>query len=507
MIKHLPALLIVIPLLAAIITPILGRINRVLSWYAATITTFIGFAISLFLLPTVWEQGRISYWMGGWKPPWGIEYAIDYLNIFVLLIITFIAFAGAIFSKKNIDIEISEEKKPFFYSAYLLFVTGIMGMTVTGDIFNIYVFLEITSLSSYALIAIGKKRQALLAGFNYLIMGSIGATFFLIGIGYLYLMTGSLNIADLAARLPEFYHTKAIFTAFAFLVVGLVMKLALFPMHFWLPNAYAYAPSTISAVMAATGTKVAAYILIRVMFTVFSLEFYAQAPFNIHYIIMILAVAAILAGSIMALAQTDIKKMLAYSSVGQIGYIALGISLMSVNGLIGSMMHLLNHAMMKGALFFVVGAVVYRTGAYSIENFRGLGKKMPFTMAAFTIAALSMTGVPLTVGFVSKWYLAVASIEVGMWWLVPVILLSSLLTAIYFWRIIDAVWLKPALGEESHEHGHDNHQKSKANDAPASMLIPTCTVAMLCLVLGIFAYTLPYAPVSLAEKAAVILLK
>lgn len=504
MIKHLPALLIVIPLLAAIITPIIGRINWVLSWYAVTITTFISFVISLSLLQTVLVQGEISYWMGGWEPPWGIEYAIDYLNVFVVIIISFMAFAGAIYSKNSIDVEIDEARKPFFYSVYLLFVTGLMGMVVTGDIFNIYVFLEITALAGYALIAIGKKRQAVLGAYNYLVMGTVGATFFLLGIGYLYLMTGTLNIADLAARLPEFYQTKAIFTAFTFLVVGLCIKLALFPMHFWMPNVYTYAPAAVSAVMAATASKVAAYAIIRVMFTVFEPEFYTLAPFNIQYILLILAVAAILVGSIMALAQTDIKKMLAYSSVGQIGYIMLGIALMSVTGMMGSLIHLLNHALMKGALFFAVGAVVYRTGLSSIESLQGLGKKMPFSMVAFTIGALSMTGVPLTVGFISKWYLAVASIESGMWWLVPVILISSLLTAIYFWRILDNIWLKPAPGEESHGHGHDSHQKPvKSNDAPLSMLIPTVTVALLCLVFGIFAY----APVSLAEKAALILLK
>ena len=502
MIKHLPALLIVIPLLAAIITPIIGRINWVLSWYTVTITTFISFVISLSLLQTVLVQGEISYWMGGWEPPWGIEYAIDYLNVFVVIIISFMAFVGAIYSKNSINVEIDEVRKPFFYSVYLLFITGLMGMVVTGDIFNIYVFLEITALAGYALIAIGKKRQAVLGAYNYLVMGTVGATFFLLGIGYLYLMTGTLNIADLAVRLPEFYQNKAIFTAFTFLVVGLCIKLALFPMHIWMPNCYTYAPSVVSAVMAATASKVAAYAIIRVMFTVFEPEFYTLAPFNIQYILLILAVAAILVGSIMALAQTDIKKMLAYSSVGQIGYIMLGIALMSVTGMMGSLMHLLNHALMKGALFFAVGAVVYRTGFTSIENLQGLGKKMPFSMAAFTIGALSMTGVPLTVGFISKWYLAVASIESGMWWLVPVILISSLLTAIYFWRILDNVWLKPAPGEET--HGHDSHQKSvKSNDAPLSMLIPTVTVALLCLVFGSFAY----APVSVAEKAALILLK
>lgn len=505
MIKHLPALLIVIPLLVAIITPIIGRLHWVLSWYAVTITTFISFVISLLLLQTVSAQGRISYWMSGWEPPFGIEYAVDDLNAYVLIIISFMAFAGAIYSRKNIDVEIEDEtRKPLFYTIYLLHVTGLMGMVVTGDIFNIYVLLEITSLTGYALIALGKKRQALVAGYNYLVMGTVGATFFLLGIGYLYLMTGTLNIADIAARLPEFYQTKAIFTAFTFIVVGLSIKLAIFPLHFWLPNAYTYAPSTISAIMAATGAKVAAYVLIRVMFTVFTPEFYANTPFNIQYILLIMAVAAILAGSIMALAQTDIKKMLAYSSIGQIGYIMLGISLMTVTGMMGSLIHLLNHALMKGTLFFAVGAVVYRTGFTSIANLQGLGKKMPWTMVAFTIAALSMTGVPLTVGFISKWYLAVGSIESGMWWLVPVILISSLLNAVYFWRILDNIWLKPAPGEESLENGHDAHRPSvKSNDAPLTMLIPTFTVAVLCIVFGIFAY----APVSLAEKAAVILLK
>ena len=505
MIKHLPALLIVIPLLVAIITPIIGRLHWVLSWYAVTISTFISFVISLLLLQTVLVQGRISYWMSGWEPPFGIEYAVDYLNAYVLIIISFMAFAGAIYSKKNIDVEIEDEnRKPLFYMIYLLFVTGLMGMVVTGDIFNIYVLLEITSLTGYALIALGKKRQALVAGYNYLVMGTVGATFFLLGIGYLYLMTGTLNIADLAARLPEFYQTKAIFTAFTFIVVGLSIKLAIFPMGFWLPNAYTYAPSTISAVMAATGAKVAAYALIRIMFTVFNPEFYSHTPFNIQYILVLMAVAAILVGSIMALAQTDIKKMLAYSSMGQIGYIVLGISLMSVTGMMGSLIHLLNHALMKGALFFAVGAVVYKTGFTSIANLQGLGKKMPWTMAAFTMAAISMTGVPLTVGFISKWYLAVGSIESGMWWLVPIILISSLLTAVYFWRILDNIWFKSAPGEESLEHGHNSHQiPVKSNDAPLTMLIPTFTVAVLCIVFGVFAY----APVSLAEKAAVILLK
>ncbi len=502
MIKHLPVLVIAIPLLAAIIIPIAGRINRVLSWYIATAVTFICFIISLSLLQTVLNEGRISYWMGGWEPPFGIEYVVDHLTVFVLIIVSFMAFMGTVYAKKSIDNEIGPHRTPIFYAIYLLFVTGLMGIVMTGDIFNIYVFLEITSIAGYTLIAVGKKRQSLVAGFNYLIMGTIGATFILLGIGYLYLMTGTLNIADLANRLPELYQTSAVITAFAILAIGLSIKVALFPVHIWLPNSYTFAPSVISAVMAATATKVGAYAMYRILFTVFTPAFFASLGFQVAHVLLVMAVIAILAGSILAVSQKDIKKMLAYSSVGQIGYIVLGVSLMTVTGLMGSMLHLLNHAVMKGSLFLAVGAVVYRYGITSIEGLRGMGKKMPVTMAAFTIAALSMIGVPLTVGFVSKWYLAVASIKVGMWYLIPVIMISSLLTAVYFWRVIDNIWFKAAEGEE-HGHGHAVSTGTKAVEAPLSMLVPTLTVAVLCIVFGVLAF----APASLAEQAAMILLK
>lgn len=501
MIKHLPVLVIAVPLLVAVIAPVAGRISRALSWYLVAFTTLACFIMSLSLLRTVLEQGRISYWLGGWQPPYGIEYAIDYLNVFVLLVVSFIAFMGTIYARKSVNKEIGEERSHVFYAVYLLFITGLMGIVVTGDIFNMYVFLEITSIAGYALIAIGKRREALIASFNYLVLGTIGATFFLLGIGYLYLVTGTLNIADLAQRLPEIYHTKAVYTAFALFAIGLGIKMAIFPMHTWLPNAYTYAPSVVSAVMAATATKVGAYALIRVMFSVFQPEFFTSMAFQPMYILLALSVLGILAGSILAIAQTDIRKMLAYSSVGQIGYIVLGVSLMSLTGIIGSLMHILSHALMKGALFLAVGAVIYRTGITSIEGFRGLGKKMPLSMAAFTAGALSMIGVPLTVGFVSKWYLAIASIEVGMWYLVPVILVSSLLTVVYFWRVIDNIYFKAAAGEDTGGHGKQP-EAVKPLEAPPLMLVPTVTVAVMCIVFGIFASV----PVSLAKKAAVFLL-
>jgi multicomponent Na+:H+ antiporter subunit D len=254
--------------------------------------------------------------------------------------------------------------------------------------------------------------------------------------------------------------------------------------------------------MAATSTKVGAYALIRVMFTVFKPEFVITGV-QLDHLFLFLSVLAILAGSIMAIAQTNIKKMLAYSSIGQIGYIVLGIALLNLTGIKGSLLHILNHALMKGCLFLVAGAVVYRAGITDIAGFKGLGKKMPISMAAFTVGALSMIGVPLTVGFVSKWYLAIASLQAGMWFLVPVLLLSSLLMAVYFWRVIDNIYFQPyGEGEINHVPALA-HNPSKPKDAPALMLWPIIITSALCIVFGIYVSL----PLLVAEKASLILLR
>jgi len=511
---HLPILVIVIPLISAIIIPMAGRFNRLYSWYITVAVTFVSFLISIALLNRVLNTGRISYWLGGWQPPWGIEYVIDYLNAFVLMIVTFIAFIVSLYARRSVEKEIAEKKITTFYSVYMLFVAGLMGITVTGDIFNLYVFIEISSLAAYTLIAVGRKRDALMASYNYLILGTIAATFILLGIGYLYMMTGTLNMADLRERLPALYESKVVLTAFAFFMVGFSLKLALFPLHTWLPNAYTHAPSVVSAIMAATSTKVGAYVMLRIMFTVFKVEFDLQVV-PVTKILLILSSVAIIAGSVLAIAQTNIKRMLAYSSVGQIGYIVLGAALANQTAMTGSLLHILNHAIMKGALFLVVGTVVYKTGIEDISGLRGKGKEMPYSMAAFTIAALSIIGVPLTVGFVSKWYIAVGALNAGMWYFVPIILLSSLLTAVYFWRIIESIYFEKAdsgilkveysvtpllqLQPEIHNPQFDARNP---DDAPLGMLIPTLVLAGLCIFFGIAAFI----PVSVAEKAASMLL-
>ncbi|HBQ25734.1 MAG TPA: cation:proton antiporter [Syntrophomonas sp.] len=489
MTEHLPVLVIIIPLVLALIAPVAGRLNRIYSWAIALLATLFSFVCSVLLLYQVMYSGAISYWMGGWEPPWGIEYVIDYFSGFVLVIVSFLAVAVTIFARKSVADEIDEKKIPAFYGVYLLFIVGLMGMIVTGDIFNLYVFLEISSLTGYALVAMGKRRKAPLAGFRYLVIGTVGATFILLGIGYLYIATGTLNMADLGARLPGLFNSKLVITAFAFFAIGFSIKIALFPLHTWLPDAYTYAPSAVSALMASTGTKVGAYSFIRIIFTVFGVQVFLNQWVSVPYFFLIIASVAMLVGSILAIAQTNIKKMLAYSSVSQIGYIILGVALMNPIGLQGGLLHIFNHALMKCALFMSVGCIAYKTGITNIADLKGLGFKKPYSMVAFTAGALSMIGIPLTVGFVSKWYLAMGSLENGMWYLIPVIVISSVLMLVYFWRVIDNIFFKAG-------------DAVKMPATPASMLIPTVVVAALCLVFGILAFI----PVNITGKAVLLLL-
>jgi multicomponent Na+:H+ antiporter subunit D len=487
------------PLLSAVVIPVAGYIagkrSHTVSWYITLFATAVSFFISLSVLNTVMTDGRISYHIGGWEPPWGIEYVVDYLSAFVLVIVSFISFVMSVYAKSSIELELNKDRITAFYSIYMLFVTGLMGIVITGDIFNLYVFLEISSLAGYALVAVGRHREAVVASYNYLILGTVAATFILLGVGYLYMATGTLNMADLRERLPEIYSSRVVLTAFAFFTVGLSLKLALFPLHAWLPNAYTYAPSVVSAVMSAVTTKVGAYALFRIMFTVFKVEFSLEVV-PVASILIILAFVAIIVGSVLAISQTNIKRMLAYSSVAQIGYIVLGAAIANQTAMTGGLMHILNHALMKGALFLVVGIVIYRTGIEEIAGLKGMGKKLPLSMAAFTVGGLSMIGIPLTVGFVSKWYIAIGALMADMWYLIPVIIMSSLLTAVYFWRIIDSIYFQKA-----EEYG-PQIQKIEGPEAPAGMLIPTVILAGLCIFFGIAAFI----PVSMVQKAVSMLL-
>jgi len=457
---QLPALQVVLPLLGAFLAALLRR--GVLAWVLATAITWAMPMIAGALLWQVLTKGPISYHLGGWAPPWGIEYRVDILSAFVLLLVSGMSAVMMPFARRSVAFEIEGDKQAWFYAMYLLCLGGLLGITITGDAFNAFVFLEISSLSTYVLIALGKDRRALLASYQYLIMGTIGATFYVIGVGLLYLITGSLNIVDIASRLgpATAEQFRPAMAALAFLTVGISLKLALFPLHVWLPNAYAYAPSFATAFLAATATKVAVYLLLRFFFSVFGVAVAASA-LQITDLLLVLSLAAMFIASILAIYEEDVKRMLAYSSVAQIGYITFGMSLANKSGLTGSIVHLLNHAVMKGALFLALGAIVYRLGSVKVADLGGIGRKMPLTFAAFVIAGLGIIGTPGTAGFISKWYLAVGALDKGWWPQVFLIVASSLISVVYIGRVVEAAYFRPASGA-----------CELAKDPPLNMLIP-----------------------------------
>ncbi len=468
--QHLAVLQVVVPLIAAPLCALLplarpgNKLSNYVAWVFTTFASITTFIIAILLAKEVSQHGVISYQLGGWAPPWGIEYRIDHLSAYVLLIVSGIASITMLAARKSIEQEVAHEKISLFYAAFLLCLTGLLGIVATGDAFNIFVFLEISSLSSYVLIALGSNRKALTASYQYLIMGTIGATFILIGVGLLYMLTGTLNIVDLQQRVPDLLDSRALHAAFAFFTVGISLKLALLPLHLWLPNAYAYAPSMITVFLSATATKVSLYVLFRFFFGLFSNEITFE-EFKLDKILLPLSILAILIASSVAIFQENIKRMLAYSSVAQIGYMTLGISLATKSGSIAGMLHMFNHAIIKGGLFLAMACIVLRTGSVQLSNFAGLGKRMPWTMAAVLLLGLGLIGVPFTAGFISKWYLLIAALEQERWFVAIVIVGGSLLAVIYIWKIIEYAYLKSPIKQS-------NKNPTESIEAPLQMLIP-----------------------------------
>ncbi len=454
---HQPVLQIVLPLMAAPICVIMR--NAFAGWVLAMLVTWGALAASLSMLVHVIDHGTISYAIGNWAPPWGIEYRIDLLSAFVLVTVSAVGAFSMLFAHRSVAAEVAADRVYLFYAMYLLCFTGLMGIPMTGDAFNLFVFLEISSLSSYVLISLGRDRRALTAAFRYLIMGTLGATFYIIGVGLMYMMTGTLNIADLASRIPELIHLRTIQVALAFLTVGISLKLALFPLHLWLPNAYAFAPTVVTIFLAATATKVAVYVLLRIVYTVFGgPALFAAVPVN--EIFVILGSLSMLGGALTAVWQTNAKRLLAFSSISQIGYMVLGMGLADVNGVAGSVVHIFNHAMIKAILFMAIGCVVFRVGSADLVAIRGFGKRMPITAACVIVGGLSLVGAPLTLGFVTKWLLLQGALDRGWWWIAVVIVAASLLALVYVWRLVSTAYLYPP---SEHVAG--------VSEAPAEMLV------------------------------------
>jgi multicomponent Na+:H+ antiporter subunit D len=469
--EHLPALQVVLPMFGALVAALVRR--PLAAWLVTAVVSVACLVVAVLLLREVLTTGLVSYRLGGWDPSLGIEYRVDIFNALILVLVSAVAVVVAPFARLSVASEIPEEKVAWFYTMYLVAMTGLLGIAITGDAFNAFVFLEVSSLSSYAMIAMGRNRRALVAAYQYLIVGTIGAGFYVIGVGLIYMMTGTLNLALIAERIGNVETTRPVLAALAFIVVGISMKLALFPLHVWLPNAYAYAPSFATVFLAATATKVAIYLFVRYLFSIFGVGFvFSDLP--VSAILIVLSIAAMFGASIVAVFQTDLKRMLAYSSVGQVGYITLGIALANFNGLTGGLVHILNHALIKSCLFMSVGAVVFRTGRVTIEELGGIGRQMPLTMSAFAIAGLGLIGVPGTAGFVSKWYLILGAFDEDWWWLAALIVATSLISIVYIGRVVEAAWFREPRGVVA-----------EAKEAPPEMLAPIWLMVMAIIYFGI----------------------
>ncbi|MCJ7830864.1 MAG: monovalent cation/H+ antiporter subunit D family protein, partial [Desulfobacterales bacterium] len=463
---QLPAFIIIVPLLAAFATAAVGWINDRFCFPLTAAALTVSLFSCVALLARVLDENVIHYNLGGWPPPWGIAYRIDHLSGLILVVVSATALINLFAAHRSVQRQMAEKLGPF-YTLYCLFVTGMLGIVATGDAFNLYVLLEITSLTGYALIGIGRS-PAPLASLNSLFMGTVGASFYLLGIGYLYLMTGSLNMEDLARILPQMFQSKVVLFAFLICLAGLFIKMAFFPFHGWLPNAYSLAPSPVAGLLAPLTTKVMIYVMIRLTLYVFTPAF-AFASLPINTVFVWLAVAAIVIASLLALSQRRLKRILAYIVIAEVGYMVGGLWLGNRDGITGAILHIVNDAAMTLCVFLAAGNLLFDGKEDSFEGLRGLFRTMPYSMAMFVVGALSLIGVPPTCGFFSKWYLLSGGMAAGRYGFVAALLFSSLVNLVLFFRIFEVGFFEP-------REGHQGHPPAALQEAPLSMLIPLLIV-------------------------------
>lgn len=474
--QHFPVLIVLLPLSAALLSPFFSFMYRQAGKWIAVAALAGSFLCSVGLLLQVTAGGGqvIHYYMGNWVPPLGIEFVVDPINAVIVAMITFLAMCTAIYStpflKKSNWLYMGG-----YYTLMALLCVGLSGMTLTGDVFNLYVYLEIASLSGYGLIALGGNKGTL-AAFRYLLIGTIGASLYLLAIGFMYSMTGSLNMADLSVLLQDKMDYPLMIMVIGLLIAAFGIKAALFPFHGWQPDSYTYSHPGAAPLISGAMSKVPAYAMLRFFFYLFG----AQHLFVQHglTVIGILGALGIILGSVMAIAQDDFRRMLAYSSVAQIGYIAVGLAIGSMYGLIGAILHIINHAFMKGSLFMAIGGVQYRFGEFRISQLGQLNKKMPFTVFTICVAALGMIGIPPAGGFFSKIYIMQGAMETGQYIYIAVLVISSLLNAVYFFRVMENIFVNPDAGLK------EINPTAGKLELPLQMLIPIVLFGIIILALG-----------------------
>jgi multicomponent Na+:H+ antiporter subunit D len=467
----LPALLIVLPIVGATLPLGVGLLRENVGWSIAALVLSVEAGLAAWLAAAVYGgegAARIVHVLGGEtfgrrgateNFVVGIELVADAFSGLMVLLVAGVALGVLAFARRG------GPRGNAFYSGYLLLTGGLMGLFLTGDLFNLFVFLEIVGLTTYGLVASDRDAESAVAALKYLVIGTTGASLYLIGVGYLFLRTGALNMVDVSRSLAgeprwidgALYGDPLVLAAFGFVAVGLMTKAAIYPLHTWQPDAYAAAPDAVTVYISALVSTGGAYAFARVTWTVFTPEFFAVGQnARILELVIVLACLSVVLGSGLAAMQRRLKRLFAYSSVSQFGLIVIGVCVavhpaggtqatrLAVYGVV---IHLLGHGLIKGGLFATVGALARGTGARRVQKYAGLAKRRPFLSGSMAVLGLAIVGVPPTIGFLGKWYLAVGALNTELWPVIFVVFASTLLTLLYVGRLLETLYFDgPAEG-------------------------------------------------------------
>jgi len=459
-----PVLLIAVPLGLAFAIPLFALFWKDAVKYIPPVALAFNLVVSLLLIPKILENPVIVS-IGGLQPPFCINLVAGPVGV---LFSAIIALVGLLVSVYALDY-IKEGPTEKYHMLYLLLLTGATGVVLTGDIFNLFVFFEILCISSYALVAYLRDKAGIESAVKYLIQGAVGSSLLLIGIGLLYGQFGTLNMADIADKIAS-ASPISLFVPMVLLITGLGVEAAIFPLNAWLPDAHSSAPSSISAILSGIAIEVGLYAVARVVFTIFGAS-------SILLFLALLGILTLLVGEMCAFSQNNIKRMLAYSSIGQIGLILFALAIATSYGVTGGLFQLVSHTLSKALLFLAAGYMIYQTGSSEISAFEGIGRKMPLTCLAFTIGAFSLVGLPPFIGFPSKFLVvraALATKETYFCVLIGLALLGTVIEGAYFFRVVQVLYFK---GEKSNPG---------RKEAPVAALIPMFTFVALILVVGIY---------------------
>ncbi len=435
--QQLPAILFLLPLFAAISMPVVCLKHR--HWSQPISLTILAamVLVSILNLQNVIHHGEVRYVFSGWTVPLGIEWVADGLASVIIMLLSVLALLGVVFTGPTSPKALGG-RIVHFYTLILLLISSMIGIVFAGDLFNIFVFLEVAAISSYALIGVAGGR-ALFAAFRYLVLGTLGASLYLLGVSYLYAVTGTLNMADIAERLPLLLDSKALVGGLLFIFIGLGIKMALVPFHAWMPESYTYAPDSVSPILASLVTKVVLLAWVRIIYWVFNASIVIN-DIPILPLVQVIGVLAAVIGAFLALAQRSIKMLFAYGGISHIGIILIGIGQGNQTGFAGGVFYLLNDAVMQAALFFLAGVAFCQYGVRTIDDIGRVGKQSPWLAGSLIVMALGMIGLPPTGGFFGKWYIILGALEAGNYFSVGGVLLSTLLTLAYFVKLFEGIF-------------------------------------------------------------------